>query len=110
MTRTALKARVAALETQARMIGRRPPALVIVDQGKVTIPDLHHGDFGSLGAALAWLDTLGEPAAPDVVLSIVWPGDPIPPDCAEHWALHWPEDLQNSGAGASCPPGIPKPY
>ena len=108
MTRTALKARVAALETQARMIGRRPPALVIVDQGKVTIPDLHHGDFGSLGAALAWLDTLGEPAAPDVVLSIVWPGDPIPPDCAEHWALHWPEELQNGDLGASSPLGIPK--
>lgn len=108
MTRTALKARVAALETQARMIGRRPPALVIVDQGKVTIPDLHHGDFGSLGAALAWLDTLGEPAAPDVVLSIVWPGDPIPPDCAEHWALHWPEELQNGDLGASRPLGLPK--
>ena len=50
------------------MIGRRPPALVIVDQGKVTIPDLHPGAFENLDAALTWLDTLGEPAAPDVAL------------------------------------------
>ena len=90
-------------------MGRRAPALVIVDQGRVTIPDLHHGDFENLDAALAWLDSLGEPAEPDVVLSIVWPGDPIPPDCDEHIELKWPEDVQNGDLSASIPLGLPKP-
>lgn len=107
MTRAALRARLAALENQARMIGRRPPALVIVDHDKATVDGRN---FASVDAALEWLAEQGEPAAPDVVLSIVWPGDPIPPDCdpADVVCLHWPEDRMGGDSGHSGRTGLPK--
>ena len=89
------------------MMDRRAPALVIVDQGKVTV-DGHPGSFENLDAALTWLESRGEPAEPDVVLSIVWPGDPIPPDCDEHIELTWPGDVQNGDLSAYPQRGIPK--
>ena len=67
----------------------------------------------ALKARLAKLEAALHPEADPFGFSWVgWPDEPIPPEYADApvITLHWPEDLINSGAGASSSLGIPKPY
>lgn len=64
----------------------------------------------STRAIKARLDAIEAALCPPVEWVVRWADDPIPPDDAPIITLHWPEDLQNSGAGASSSLGIPKPY
>jgi hypothetical protein len=49
-------------------------------------------------------------ADPSDFVWLGWADDPIPPEYADApvITLRWPEDLQNSGAGALSPLGLPK--
>lgn len=65
----------------------------------------------AIKARLAKLEAAIHPEADPFGFSWVgWADDPIPPEYADApvITLHWPEDLQNGGAGASSPLGIPK--
>ena len=67
----------------------------------------------AIKARLAKLEATLHPEADPFGFSWVgWADDPIPPEYADApvITLHWPEDLINSGAGASSSLGIPKPY